>query len=119
MVDQSAPAFGSFVRAKRLQSGIGLSQLAACLGVSNTYWCFVEAGTKGPPRDDLILSAARLLRIPSDELFIVAGRLPPDMKPHLQVIVSDYRQRRSTKIDASKLDDIRLDYSSARRRLRD
>jgi HTH-type transcriptional regulator, competence development regulator len=87
-------AFGLSVRAKRTEQGIGLNDFAERLGVSPAYWSRVEREQENPPRDDLVERAAAILGVRMDDLFVEAGRLPPDMRDDLKQVVQAYRRLR-------------------------
>ncbi|HLH12973.1 MAG TPA: helix-turn-helix transcriptional regulator [Methylovirgula sp.] len=87
-------AFGFTVRAKRFEQGIGLNDFAERLGVSPAYWSRVEREQEKPPRDELVERAAAILGVRMDDLFVEAGRLPPDMRSDLKQVVQAYRRLR-------------------------
>jgi transcriptional regulator with XRE-family HTH domain len=87
-------SFGASVRAKRIAEGIGLNDFADRLGVSPAYWSRVEREQENPPRDELVEKAAAILGVRLDDLFVEAGRLPPDMRQDLKQVVHAYRRRR-------------------------
>jgi transcriptional regulator with XRE-family HTH domain len=87
-------AFGLTVRAKRTEQGIGLNDFAERLGVSPAYWSRVEREQEKPPRDELVERAAAILGVRMDDLFVEAGRLPPDMRGYLKQVVQAYRRLR-------------------------
>jgi len=87
-------SFGASVRAKRTAEGIGLNDFAERLGVSPAYWSRVEREQENPPRDELVEKAAAILGVRLDDLFVEAGRLPPDMRQDLKQVVQAYRRRR-------------------------
>jgi len=87
-------AFGLTVRAKRTEQGIGLNDFAERLGVSPAYWSRVEREQEKPPRDELVERAAAILGVRMDDLFVEAGRLPPDMRGDLKRVVQTYRRMR-------------------------
>ncbi|MFN3349094.1 helix-turn-helix domain-containing protein [Pseudorhodoplanes sp.] len=87
-------AFGLTVRAKRIEQGIGLNDFAERLGVSPAYWSRVEREQEKPPRDELVERAAAILGVRMDDLFVEAGRLPPDMRSDLRRVVQTYRRMR-------------------------
>ena len=87
-------AFGFTVRAKRIEQGIGLNDFAERLGVSPAYWSRVEREQEKPPRDELVERAAAILGVRMDDLFVEAGRLPPDMRSDLRRVVQTYRRMR-------------------------
>lgn len=87
-------AFGLSVRARRTEQGIGLNDFAERLGVSPAYWSRVEREQENPPRDELVERAAAILGVRMDDLFVEAGRLPPDMRDDLRQVVQAYRRLR-------------------------
>ena len=91
-------AFGLTVRAKRTEQGIGLNDFAERLGVSPAYWSRVEREQEKPPRDELVERAAAILGVRMDDLFVEAGRLPPDMRGDLkQGVQADRRLRQQVR----------------------
>lgn len=87
-------AFGLTVRARRVEQGIGLNDFAERLGVSPAYWSRVEREQENAPRDELVERAAAILGVRLDDLFVEAGRLPPDMRGDLKRVVQAYRRTR-------------------------
>jgi len=87
-------AFGLTVRARRTEQGIGLNDFAERLGVSPAYWSRVEREQENAPRDELVERAAAILGVRLDDLFVEAGRLPPDMRSDLRRVVQTYRRTR-------------------------
>jgi transcriptional regulator with XRE-family HTH domain len=86
--------FGASVRARRIAEEIGLNDFAERIGVSPAYWSRVEREQEHPPRDEYVERAAAILGVRLDDLFIEAGRLPPDMREDLEQVVQAYRRRR-------------------------
>jgi len=86
--------FGSYVRKKREEADIKLTEFARRLEISPAYWSRIENDKENPPKDELIEKAAAILGIPADELFSEASRLPPDMKQDVANIIRMYRQRK-------------------------
>ncbi len=83
--------FGTYVRTKREEAGMTLTEFARQLEISPAYWCRIETGRENPPKDDLIKKAATILGLSEDELFIEASRLPPDMQEEVAEVVRLYR----------------------------
>lgn len=86
--------FGAFVRARRVSEGISLNDFVARLGLSASYWSRIEREHEKPPRDMFIQRAAAILGIRLDDIFIEAGRLPPDIRDNLRRAVEIYRRER-------------------------
>ena len=72
--------FGTYVRTKREEAGMTLTEFARQLEISPAYWSRIETGRENPPKDELIKKAATILGLSEDELFIEASRLPPTCK---------------------------------------
>jgi hypothetical protein len=49
-----------------------------------------RAAAGEPPRDQRVAEAAAILGVQLDDLFIAAGRLPPDMRDDLRQVVQAY-----------------------------
>lgn len=83
--------FGTYVRTKREEAGVTLTEFARQLEISPAYWSRIETGRENPPKDELIKKAATILGLSEDELFIEASRLPPDMQEEVAEVVRLYR----------------------------
>ena len=83
--------FGTYVRTKREEAGMTLTEFARQLEISPAYWSRIETGRENPPKDELIKKAATILGLSEDELFIEASRLPPDMQEEVAEVVRLYR----------------------------
>jgi transcriptional regulator with XRE-family HTH domain len=81
-----------------MAEGIGLNDFAERIGVSPAYWSRVEREQENPPRDEFVERAAAILGVRLDDLFVEAGRLPPDMREDLKQVVQAYRRRRQLKL---------------------
>lgn len=88
-------AFGSLVRSRRIELGIGLNDIAGRLGISPAYWSRIERDKEKPPRDELIEKAAAILGIRLDDVFVAAERFPPDMQRDISRVVRAYRRVRA------------------------
>ena len=87
-------SFGASVRARRIAERISLNEIAKRISVSPAYWSRVERELANPPSDKHVQRAAAILGVRMDELFIAAGRLPPDMRADLKRVVRFYRKDR-------------------------
>jgi HTH-type transcriptional regulator, competence development regulator len=85
--------FGTYVRTKREEVGMTLTEFARQLEISPAYWSRIETGRENPPKDELIKKAATILGLSEDELFIEASRLPPDMQEEVAEVVRLYRSK--------------------------
>lgn len=88
-------AFGDMVRARRIELGIGMNEMAGRLGLSPGYWSRVERNLDPPPSDEVVERTAAILGIPLDQVFVEAQRLPPDMRRDIGQVVFAYRRMRS------------------------
>lgn len=91
------PSYGAYVRALRESRGVTINDLAAQIGISSAYWSRIERDKESPPRDELIEAAARVLEADLDASFVAAGRLPPELRPHLGEIVTMWRRSQKRK----------------------
>lgn len=85
-------SFGAFIRKKREEQGIQMNDFARQLGISPAYWSRIERDMEKPPKDELIRTAAEILSIDSDDAFVEASRLPPDMREDVAGVVRMYRR---------------------------
>lgn len=85
-------AFGAYIRGARESVGIPLNRFAGQIGLSPAYWSRIERGMEKPPRDEFISKASEILGLPSDDAFIAAGRLPPDIQADLRRAVLIFRE---------------------------
>jgi len=71
--------FGEFVRNQRKQRGLSLRAAAQQTGVNAAYLSRVEVG-KVAPSDQLIRLLSKVLSCEEDELLLLAGRLPAELR---------------------------------------
>ncbi len=88
-------SFGSVIRARRLELGIGLNEICERMEISPAYWSRIERDFEKPPSDPVIEKAAAILGLTIDEIFVEANRLPPDMKRDIPRVVIAYRRMRN------------------------
>jgi transcriptional regulator with XRE-family HTH domain len=88
-------AFGQWIRAEREKAAISLKDFAQSIGISQAYWSRIERGLELAPKDSLIIAACERLGLATDQAFIAAQRLPPDMQGDLELAVSVYREFKS------------------------
>jgi transcriptional regulator with XRE-family HTH domain len=70
--------FGSILRRLRLNSGASIKTLAPELGVNYTYLSKLE-NNEARPSEELVERVSKYFRYSSSELFLAAGRVPPDI----------------------------------------
>ena len=85
-------SFGSFIRQQREQAGIPMNVFARDIGISPAYWSRVERDLEKPPKSDWLVASAKRLALPLDDVFVAAGRLPPDIQDDLAAAVKIYRE---------------------------
>ncbi len=78
--------FGATLRLMRLESGLGLRELAGRLGVSSAYLSRVENGLDAAPTPARLAAMAKELRVPPTLLMGLASRVSP--------LVMDYVEQR-------------------------
>jgi len=70
-------AFGQYIRRAREQRALTLIEVASELDISIVYLSRIEREKEQPPPDDVVTSLARILDLPTDDVFAAAGRLAP------------------------------------------
>lgn len=76
--------FGATLRLIRLQSGLGLRDLARRLGVSSTYLSRVESGADPAPTPARLVNIARELGVPAPTLIEIARRVSPLLTEYVE-----------------------------------
>jgi transcriptional regulator with XRE-family HTH domain len=72
--------FGEEIRMAREARKVSQGEMARQLGVSAAYLSDLERGRRNPPSDRLVAEMAGVLTIPSDWLYYLADRFPPDLR---------------------------------------
>lgn len=72
-------SFGPAVRARRLEKGLGLRELARKVGMSATYLSKVEREEFKPPAEEKVRAIAEALGDDPDELLALAGKVASDL----------------------------------------
>lgn len=85
MTQEQATKLGAFVRAQRLQSGIGLRELARLSGISPANLHKIEAGSIKEPSPQSLQRLARHLGCDYEDLAMLAGYSLPEGLPNLPV----------------------------------
>jgi transcriptional regulator with XRE-family HTH domain len=86
-------AFGYYIRRRREDRDMTLTELARRLDISIAYLSRIERERENPPPDHLISALAGALSIPPDDLFAAARRLPPDLRARTDDVIAVYRQQ--------------------------
>ncbi len=75
--------FTNFARriiVQRRRSGYSMTDFAGAIGVSVSYMSLIERGLRPPPVDAKLTAMADVLAMDRDDMFFLAGRLPPDVQ---------------------------------------
>jgi putative DNA methylase len=75
--------FGKFIREERKRRGLSLRAIAQRTGVNAAYLSRVEVG-KVAPSDQLIRRLSNVLSYNEDELLLLAGRLPAELRTMIE-----------------------------------
>ena len=70
--------FGKAIRRRRCLVGYNLVELSKAIGISESYLSLIERGERPPPVNAKLTLLADVLGIDRDDMFYLAGRLPPD-----------------------------------------
>ena len=73
-------SFGNFIRQKRLEAGYTLRKFAEKIDISPTFLSRMERDEIDPPGEEKIMAMAQALSIDSEELTLMAGKLPAKIK---------------------------------------
>jgi transcriptional regulator with XRE-family HTH domain len=76
---------GAFIRGQREQVQLSVRRLAEMAGVSNPYLSQIERGLRRPSAD-ILQQIAKGLSISAETLYVRAGMLDPEIRPHRTVI---------------------------------
>ena len=74
--------FGEKIKVKRLNSNIGLRELARRIQVSGAYMYRLENG-ECRPSEELVVKISEHLEIDFDELMLSTGRIPSDVESYI------------------------------------
>jgi len=75
--------FGKKLRELRVNSDIGLRELARLVNKSPGYLSDVEHGNVPPPSEDVILKIAAALSVDKKKLLIVAQKMDPEISSYV------------------------------------
>lgn len=77
--------FGQRLRELRKERGISQKELAKKVGIDFTYLSKIETGSMDPPSEKTILALAKALNADSDELLVLAKKIPSDLAEQLDL----------------------------------
>lgn len=86
--------FGTFIRDVREGHGDTQKYVAEQIGVSPQYMNDIELDRRNPPSDEKIGYLASVLNIRPDELFVLANRIPPDLRGYTWYLVAGFEEVR-------------------------
>lgn len=98
--------FGERVRELRKERGLSQRELAAQSGIDFTYLSKIENARMEPPSEKVILNMAEALDTDPDELTLLAGKIPSDVKERIDLEMIRML-RRSTDGDFNSKEDYR------------
>jgi transcriptional regulator with XRE-family HTH domain len=96
--------FGDRLRELRHGKGLNQRELADEVGIDFTYLSKIETGKMSPPSQDTIRKLADVLGADLDELLVLAGRVPDDVKE----VVTQSREHPAFLREISDLDEEEL-----------
>lgn len=73
----------TMLRNARTRAGVRLSDLAARVRVSASFLCRLERGVHVRVGSRTLARLAEVLDLPLDEVFVAAGKLPPDVERYV------------------------------------
>ncbi|MFO7736864.1 MAG: helix-turn-helix transcriptional regulator [Desulfatiglandaceae bacterium] len=76
-------AFGQILRKRRIDSGLGLRELARRINKSPGYLSDVEKGHVPPPSEAVILDIAAALAIEKKDLLVAARKVDPEVSDYV------------------------------------
>lgn len=89
---QDLTGFGPWIRREREKLDIPLNVFAREIDISPAYWSRIERGLENAPKDELILAACERLGLDTDQAFVEAQRLPPDVRDDISTALRAYRE---------------------------
>lgn len=105
--------FGERVRELRKERGLSQRELAARAGIDFTYLSKIENARMEPPSEKVILNMAEALDTDPDELMLLAGKIPSDIRERIDVKMIKML-RRSVDGDFNSKDDYKRALGSRR-----
>ena len=76
-------SFGMFLRARRIEAGVGLRELARLIGKSAGYISDVELGNVPPPSEETIVKIAAALNVDKKTLLSKAKKVDPELAQYV------------------------------------
>jgi transcriptional regulator with XRE-family HTH domain len=101
--------FGEVLRELREKRGLTVNQLGIYSGVSPALISKIENGKRGTPKPETLEKLAKGLKIPYEELMILAGHIPKNDEDN--EIKSSNEDELEREIDITSVDDIIKKYN--------
>ena len=109
----SNKSFGTFVREKRLDLGLGQRELAQKIGIAASYLNDIEKENRTAPKSIIINKLSVLLKVNLNDLIDLAGiskgEVPPDISEYIQNnpnLISLIRSIKNNNLNVSQLEEI-------------
>ena len=109
----SNKSFGTFVREKRLDLGLGQRELAQKIGIAASYLNDIEKEKRTAPKSNIIKKLSVLLKVNLNDLNDLAGiskgEVPPDISEYIENnpnLISLIRSIKNNNLNVSQLEEI-------------
>ena len=109
----SNKSFGTFVREKRLDLGLGQRELAQKIGIAASYLNDIEKEKRTAPKSNIIKKLSVLLKVNLNDLNDLAGiskgDIPPDISEYIENnpnLISLIRSIKNNNLNVSQLEEI-------------
>lgn len=79
-----AYSFGKDILKRRLAKGLSLRKVAGSSGMSASYLSLIERSLMPAPADEKLEALAKALGIQADQIYALAGRLPPKLRQYVK-----------------------------------
>jgi transcriptional regulator with XRE-family HTH domain len=99
--------FAGTIKKAMKKKGLSLRALSRETGIEVSFLSKILSGDRNPPPDAYIVKIAKILEIDPDILIIQAGRVPDDVMPMFQYVMTELKSIGSEiKIMGKKIDTV-------------